>query len=91
MWQTVTMTELYADIRLGTQGRLVVPAPIRRALGFSDGETLVARTEQNHLIIEKTSAVERRVHARFRGATGRCLADELINERRREAQRDGDL
>lgn len=84
------MTDLYADVRLGAQGRLVVPAPIRKALGFSDGETLVARIAKDHLVIEKTGAVERRVHERFAKASGRCLADELINERRREAQRDAD-
>ena len=82
------MSELYADVRFGAQGRLVVPAPIRKVLGFVAGETLVARVEHEHLVIEKTATVERRLHERFRKTTGRSLADELIRERRREAQRD---
>ena len=82
------MSELYADVRFGAQGRLVVPAPIRKALGFVSGEKLVARVEHEHLVIEKTATVERRLHERFRKTAGRSLANELISERRREAQRD---
>ena len=77
---------IHADIRLGAQGRLVVPAAIRRALGFRAGEALVARVEDGHLVIEKPEAVERRLHDRFRKFEGRSLADELIAERREEAR-----
>ena len=76
------------DVRLGAQGRLVVPASIRKALGFRPGETLVARVEDGHLIIEKPEAVERRLHAYFRKFEGRSLAEELIAERREEARRE---
>lgn len=79
---------VHADVRLGPQGRLVVPAPIRKALGFRPGETLVARIEDGHLVIEKPEAVERRLHARFRKFEGRSLAEELIAERREEARRE---
>ena len=78
------------DVRLGAQGRLVVPAPIRKALGFRPGETLVARVEDEHLVIEKPEAVERRLHARFRQFEGRSLAEELIAERREEARKEED-
>ena len=77
---------IHADVRLGAQGRLVVPAPIRKALGFRPGETLVARVEDGHLVIEKPEAVERRLHAWFRKFEGRSLAEELIAERREEAR-----
>ena len=80
---------VHADVRLGAQGRLVVPASIRKALGFRPGETLVARIEDGHLVIEKPEAVERRLHAWFRKFEGRSLADELIAERREEARREG--
>ena len=79
---------IHADVRLGAQGRLVVPAPIRKALGFRPGETLVARTEGGRLVIEKPEAVERRLHAWFRQFEGRSLAGELIAERREEARRE---
>lgn len=79
---------IHADVRLGAQGRLVVPASIRKALGFRPGETLVARIENGHLVIEKPEAVERRLHAYFRKFEGRSLADELIAERREETRRE---
>ncbi len=79
---------IHADVRLGAQGRLVVPAPIRKALGFRPGETLVARIEGGRLVIEKPEAVERRLHAWFRKFEGRSLAEELIAERREEARRE---
>lgn len=81
-------TTIHADVRLGAQGRLVVPAPIRKALGFRPGETLVARVEGGCLVIEKPEAVERRLHAWFRKFEGRSLAEELIAERREEARRE---
>ena len=80
---------VHADVRLGAQGRLVVPAPIRKALGFRPGETLVARVEDEQLVIEKPEAVERRLHEYFRKFEGRSLAEELIAERREEARREG--
>ena len=79
---------IHADVRLGAQGRLVVPAPIRKALGFRPGEALVARVEGGRLVIEKPEAVERRLHAWFRKFEGRSLAEELIAERREEAHRE---
>ena len=82
------MSNVYADVRLGAQGRLVVPAPIRKALGFAVGEKLVARVKDEHLVIEKAAAVERRLHERFRKVAGRSLAEELLAERHLEAQSD---
>ena len=81
-------SKLHADVRFGGQGRMVVPAEMRRALGFLPGETLVARVEDDHLVIEKPESVERRIRARFRNSGNRSLADELIAERRGEARRE---
>ncbi len=61
---------------------------MRKALDFQPGETLVARIEDEHLVIEKAQAVERRLHAYFQKFEGRSLADELIAERRKEARRE---
>lgn len=81
-------TELHADVRLGPQGRLVVPAALRKALGFQPGEALIARVEAERLVVEKAAAAERRLHEYFRKFEGRSLADELIAERREEAARE---
>ena len=67
---------------------MVVPAEMRRVLGFLPGETLVARVEDDHLVIEKPESVERRIRARFRNSGGRSLAHDLIAERRGEARRE---
>ncbi len=77
--------EAAASVTLGAQGRLVLPGHFRKALDLTPGDRLLVRLEQEHLVVEKIEAVERRVHARFRKAEGRSLAAELIEERRREA------
>ncbi|MDJ0861799.1 MAG: AbrB/MazE/SpoVT family DNA-binding domain-containing protein [Gammaproteobacteria bacterium] len=79
---------LQADVQLGAQGRLVVPAALRKALGFEAGEILLARVEDGRLVVEKAEAVERRIYERFEKVKGRSLADELIAERREEARRE---
>ena len=80
-------TDSQANVRLGPQGRFVVPAPIRKALGFQPGDSLVVRIDDERLVVEKTNAVERRLRAYFKKFKGRSLADELIAERREEARR----
>ena len=84
----MAFSKLHADVQLGAQGRVVVPAPIRRVLGFQPGDTLVARVEDDRLVIEKPESVERRIRARFRKSGDRSLAEELIAERREEARRE---
>ena len=49
---------------------------------------LVARVEDDHLVIEKPESVERRIQSRFRKSRARSLADELLAERREEARRE---
>lgn len=84
------LTALQAEVQFGAQGRIVVPAALRKALGFRTGESLVARVVDGCLVIEKTDSVERRIHARFEKAKNQSLADELIAERRAEARRESE-
>ena len=86
----VAFSKLHADVQFGAQGRVVVPAPIRKALGFRPGDTLVARVEDDHLVIEKPESVERRIRDRFRKSRSRSLADELVAERHEEARRENE-
>jgi len=77
------------EVQLGPQGRLVIPAQLRRLLGFEPGDTLVARLENGRLILEKQEAIRRRLKDRFaRLPQGKSLASELLTERRREAERE---
>jgi bifunctional DNA-binding transcriptional regulator/antitoxin component of YhaV-PrlF toxin-antitoxin module len=79
------------DVTLGPQGRLVLPAPLRKALSLVAGDELIARVEgTDRIVIEKRSAGLARLQARFARTRGRKdLATELIAERRAEARRHG--
>ena len=76
-------------IRLGPQGRLVVPAELRRELGLVDGSELSIRAEGQRLILEPKSEVLRRARSRFVSVT-EGLAEELSTERRAQARADED-
>lgn len=77
------------EVHLGRQGRLVIPAALRRLLGFEEGDTLVAREEAGRLVLEKPEMIKQRLKARFaRVPSDRSLVDELIAERREEAKKE---
>ena len=75
-----------ATLRLGKQGRLVIPADIRTALGLSPGDLLHLHLSGQHLVIERQQdavAELRRLAASVPKA--RSLVDELLAERRHAA------
>lgn len=77
------------ELRVGAQGRVVVPAELRRELGIERGQTLVARAEGQSLILEPKAAVLARLRDRFRSVPKDVsMVDELIQERRKEAERE---
>ncbi|MCY3931363.1 MAG: AbrB/MazE/SpoVT family DNA-binding domain-containing protein [Acidobacteria bacterium] len=73
------------SVRFGAQGRLVVPSPLREALGFKSGDPLVVRVQEGRLVVESRESAVRRIQERF-GFPGRNVVDELIADRRREAR-----
>ena len=77
-------------MRLGKQGRLVIPAVLRRALGLRPGDRLIARQEGDRIVLEKREEILSRVKRRFGVVPAQVdLAEELIAERRAEAKREG--
>jgi AbrB family looped-hinge helix DNA binding protein len=77
------------EVTIGRQGRLVVPAPLRRELGIEPGDVLLARAENDRLILEPRSAVLSRIRSRFAPVPrGVSPVDDLLAERRAEARRD---
>jgi AbrB family looped-hinge helix DNA binding protein len=77
------------EIQIGAQGRLVIPIGLRNALGLKPGDRLVARQEGNALVLERRQAIEQRLWQMFaKIPKDVSLADELIAERRVEAQRE---
>jgi len=67
----------------------VIPAALRKALKIKPGDRLVARKVGESLVLERRETVERRLRERFRHIPRDVsLADELIAERRAEAERE---
>jgi AbrB family looped-hinge helix DNA binding protein len=78
-------------IRLGPQGRIVIPAHFRRAMGVEAGEPLVATLEgEGRLVIETRKAAWESLRRQLGAAIpdGVDLVAELIAERRAEARRE---
>lgn len=89
---SVMASEHGARVRVGPQGRIVVPAALRRRLGIEAGDVLVARAEDDRLVLERREAVLARIRQRFAHIPPEVsLVDELIAERRREAARENDV
>lgn len=85
MAKLMTQTE----VQLDPQGRLVIPAQLRRSLGFESGDSLIARTEDGRLILEKAGTIKQRLKNRFAHLPQTTsLAEELIADRREEAKRE---
>lgn len=75
-------------------GKIVIPAELRRELGFKEGDRLIIEREGNCAVIKTYEQVVREVQAEVKRLTGPykgSIVDELIAERRAEAAReDGD-
>ncbi len=78
-----------ARVNVGPQGRVVIPARLRRILAIDQGDTLVARVEDGRIVLEKREQVLARLRRRFEKVPREVsLANELISERREEARRE---
>ncbi len=77
-----------ATLVLGQQGRLVIPAPVREALGLAPGDHLHMHLSGTRLVLERPQDAV----AELRGLaatvpSSRSLVDELLGERRQAAAR----
>ncbi len=75
-------------LTLGPGGRLVIPAALRAAMEVEDGDTLLAWIEEGELHLLSPKVGARQAQALLKGLMpkGTSLAEELIAERRREAE-----
>lgn len=82
------MDETESHTRINENGRVVIPASFRRALGIQPGDTVVLRIENNEL--RMTTLRQRLAKAqqliRKHVARNTSLVDELIAERREAAR-----
>ncbi len=89
MWHTtgVLADQEAIEVTVGPQGRLVVPAVLRRQLGIEAGDVLVARAEEDRLVLERRQAILSRLRRRYANVPADVsLADDLIAHRRDEAE-----
>ena len=84
------MTAPPIPLTLAANGRIVIPAPLRAALGLKEGARLVARVDDGVIVIEPIEAAIRRAQAIVarHASEGRNLSEDLIADRRAEAARD---
>ena len=77
-----------AKTRVNENGRLVIPAPLRKQLGIHPGDEVELRVEDNELRITTLKHRIERAQRLIRKyiKPGRSLADELIAERREAAR-----
>ena len=84
------MTALSTNLTLAANGRVVIPAAMRAALGLKAGARIVARVEDGAIVLEAIEASIRRAQAMVApyATAGVSAVDELIAERRAEAARE---
>jgi AbrB family looped-hinge helix DNA binding protein len=71
---------------MGPQGRVVIPADMRRALGLTEGSVLTAVVEgEGRLVLEDRRALVARLRGSWAADDGRSMVDELLEDRRAEA------
>jgi len=76
-----------SEISVGKQGRIVIPASMRRQLAIEPGSHLFAWVEDGRLIMESKQQLWQSIHSACRDISQKTsLVDELINERRLAAK-----
>ena len=78
------------SMKMSEGGRVVVPAEIRQALGLKEGDTVLWELKNGEALLTTRSARLRRAQEMVRKYVpeGVSLVDELIAERRAEAERE---
>ena len=79
--------QLVRALKLGPQGRMVIPAELRKLLCLRPGDAVVAWAERDRLVLRPRRAVEEELWGLLEQVEG-SLAASLIRERREEARRD---
>jgi len=72
-------------ISLGQNGRIVIPASVRKSLSLKTGQRLRLHLEDQKIILEKPENAIKKLQDRF-SFIKQSLSEELIDERRKETQ-----
>jgi AbrB family looped-hinge helix DNA binding protein len=81
---------LSAEVTANEQGRVTIPAQIRRGAGIETGKPLVVYVEDGRVVLETRQQLSERLRRDVAAAwSGEgSVVDELIADRRAEAARD---
>jgi AbrB family looped-hinge helix DNA binding protein len=84
------MTESYHG-KIGDDGRVVIPAPLRKRVGFKPGDDLVFESDGTTVTLRSFERDLRETQDYFRQfvPAGVNVIDELILERRKDADAEG--
>ncbi|MBO4240826.1 MULTISPECIES: AbrB/MazE/SpoVT family DNA-binding domain-containing protein [Pseudonocardia] len=78
-----------AEVVVNQDGRILIPAQVRRDLGSTAGSTLLLSVEDGRVVMESraqlVARMRREIAAEWQGDPQDSAADELIAERRAEA------
>lgn len=79
-----------AAIRVGKQGRIVLPAEIRRELDIKEGDQLgVIVDEEGRVVMESPEAALKKIRKKLKDSMDdQSLVDEYLAEKRLEAARE---
>lgn len=90
-WYIRSMGRQFGEVTVGDRGRVVLPAAVRETLGLQRGTRMLVRAERDGTL---TLRPYRAVAERNRGLladlapSDTSMVDELLAERRREAERE---
>jgi DNA-binding transcriptional regulator/RsmH inhibitor MraZ len=79
------------SVKLDGSGRIVLPAKVRKQLKLEKGTVVIGRLEKEQLILWTRAQARRKAQeyfSQFRKKGDKLWSDELIEERREEAQRE---
>jgi len=80
---------MQANVNIAPNGRVVIPAGMRAALGMTGGGRMVARLVEGAVVLEPIEAAVRRAQAMVgRYVRDGAVVDELIAERHAAADRE---
>ncbi|OLM28650.1 hypothetical protein Ae717Ps2_6246 [Pseudonocardia sp. Ae717_Ps2] len=78
-----------AEVVVNRDGRILIPAQVRRDLGLAAGSTLLLSVEDGRVVMESraqlVARMRREIAAEWQGDPQDSVADELLAERRAEA------
>lgn len=77
------------DVRVAQNGRMVLPRAVRKALGMTDGGTVVVSIEGDEVMLSSIRHSVRHAQELYRQHVKNDMtSDDFIAERRAEAERD---